>query len=73
MTRLAGVVGGGIGEAYLYFDLAITDMPAAIPLIRRTLLEHDPPPACWLRFFDEELAAEWVGIHPEAVEPPELA
>jgi hypothetical protein len=63
------VIGGGIGEKYLYFDLAVTDPPQMVPHLRRALLEHQPAERCWLRFYDDELADEWVGIHPQAVEP----
>ena len=63
------VIGGGIGEKYLYFDLALTELEQSIPSLRRALLPHQPPLACWLLFFDEELAEEWVGIHPNAMAP----
>jgi hypothetical protein len=63
------VVGGGIGAKYLYFDLALTDPRQTVPHLRRTLLEHKPPQRCWLLFYDDELAEEWVGIHPDAPEP----
>jgi len=63
-------MGGGSGLRYAYIDLAITDLKRAVPIIRQILAEHQAPPRSWLLFHDDDLAAEWIGIHPQTPPPP---
>ncbi len=65
-------VGGGSGIRYCYVDLALTDVPAAIHVIRRTLADFDIPERSWLLFHDDDLAAEWAGLTDATPEPPWL-
>jgi hypothetical protein len=62
--------GGGTGLRYSYVDLALTNLPRSIDVLRRILLAGGIPQRTWLQFFDDELAHEWVGIHASAPEPP---
>ena len=70
--RLGGAFGGGTGLRYSYIDLAVTDLRAAIPVIRDVLRKGHIPKRSWLLFFDDEWASEWVGIYPDTPEPPGL-
>jgi hypothetical protein len=62
--------GGGTGLRYSYIDLALTDLDRGIDIIRELLLAGGIPKRTWIQFFDDELAHEWIGIHPTAPEPP---
>ena len=55
---------------YAYIDLALSDLKRAVPIIRQTLAERHAPVRSWLLFHDDELAAEWIGIHPQTPPPP---
>jgi hypothetical protein len=70
-TRLGCVIGGGSGRRYSYVDLALTDVATAATAIRE-ILGHLKLPTrrAWLQFFDDSLAAEWIGMFPESPEPP---
>jgi hypothetical protein len=63
-------IGGGSGLRYSYIDLALTDVNAAIPIIRQVLASKRAPLRSWLMFFDDELSHEWVGIYATTPEPP---
>jgi hypothetical protein len=63
-------IGGGSGVRYAYIDLALSDLKRAVPIIRQTLAEQDAPVRSWLLFHDDDLAAEWIGIHPQTPPPP---
>ena len=69
---LGAVIGGGTGLRYSYIDLALTDVERAIPLIRGTLRAGKIVNRSWLQFFDDSLAAEWVGMWPDTPPPPGL-
>jgi hypothetical protein len=64
-------MGGGSGLRYAYIDLALTDLKQAVPILRETLAERQAPVRSWLLFHDDDLAAEWIGIHPATPPPPE--
>ena len=64
------VVSGGTGLRYSYFDLAITNLQQASGVVRRTFNAPDLPKRSWLLFHDDELADEWIGLHPQAPAPP---
>jgi hypothetical protein len=63
-------IGGGIGRRYLYVDLALTDVRAAVDALRPALQARKLPLRSWILFFDDELAAEWIPIWDEAPPPP---
>ena len=63
-------VGGGMGLRYAYVDMALTDVPAAITAIRERLQAGGLPKRSWIRFFDTDLASEWVGVYDDTLEPP---
>jgi hypothetical protein len=69
-AEAGGTIGGGTGTRYLYVDLALTEVDAAIPLLRRVLRAADFPKRTWLLFFDGELAGEWVGMWDDTPPPP---
>lgn len=60
--RLGCVVGAGIGTQYVYIDLALHNVNAAIPLIQRKLRQEHAPRNTRLRFCDDEWRHEWVAI-----------
>ncbi len=69
--KLGCCFGGGTGLRYSYIDLALTDLPRSIEIVRRILLSGGIPKRTWIQFFDDELAREWVGIHADAPAPPQ--
>jgi len=69
--RLGCVIGGGSGRRYSYVDLALIDVPAAAAAIRGVLGQLKlPTRRAWIQFFDNSLAAEWIGMWPDSPEPP---
>lgn len=71
-ASLGAVIGGGTGLRYSYIDLALTDVERAVPVIRERLQQGRVPKRSWLQFFDDALAAEWVGMWPDTPPPPGL-
>ncbi len=69
-AQLGCCIGGGTGLRYSYIDLALTDVLQGLEVIRGVLIPAGIPKRAWLQFFDADLAHEWVGIHPDAPEPP---
>src|SRR5262249_15564683 len=64
--RLGCVIGGGSGRRYDYIDLALTDVRAAVSVIREVLARSAlETRRGWLQFFDHALGAEWVGLQPD--------
>jgi hypothetical protein len=72
LGSLGAVIGGGTGLRYSYIDLALTDVERAVPVIRERLQRGRIGRRCWLQFYDDALAAEWVGLWPDSPEPPGL-
>ena len=69
--RLGCVIGGGSGRRYSYVDLAVTDVLAAAEAIRSVLGQLKlPTRRAWIQFFDDSLAAEWIGMWPDSPAPP---
>lgn len=68
--RLGSFIGGGTGKRYSYIDLALTDLPKAIEVIKSVLREGSVPRRSWLLFFDTVWQDEWVGIWDETPPPP---
>ena len=56
--------GGGTGRHYSYIDLALTDITAALPLIRTICQQAVIPENSRLLFFDAHLRDEWLAISP---------
>jgi hypothetical protein len=72
LGSLGAVIGGGTGLRYSYIDVALTDVERAVPVIRERLQRGRIGRRCWLQFYDDALAAEWVGLWPDSPEPPGL-
>jgi hypothetical protein len=68
--RLGCHIGGGTGLRYSYIDLALTNVPEGIAAIRKRLQQGNVPKRSWILFFDDYLAAEWIGIYDESPPPP---
>jgi hypothetical protein len=63
------VIGGGWGPHFPFVDLALTDVNAAIPLLRQISTELELSCSTWLRFLDSKYNNEWVGMYPDTPEP----
>lgn len=69
-NALGCVVGAGTGKRYSYLDLALTDVPRSLPVIRGLMQKHTVSNRSWLLFHDAWLADEWVGIYDDTPPPP---
>lgn len=69
-ARLGCVYGEGAGLRYAYVELALTDPFAAVAPLRALAAEQALPPRAWLLWHDDDLAEEWVGLHPHSPPPP---
>jgi hypothetical protein len=67
---LGAVIGTGAGVRYAYLDLAVMDLKRAVGVVRKVLNEHQVPERSWLLFHDDDLSAEWIGLHPHSPPPP---
>jgi hypothetical protein len=63
-------IGGGTGLRYSYIDLALTDVPSAIHVVRNVLAGRVSLRS-WLLFHDADLCGEWIGLYPDSPPPPE--
>jgi hypothetical protein len=70
-ANVGGVIGGGSGLRYAYIDVGLTDLKRAVGIIRKVLSEQEVPERSWLLFHDDDLGAEWIGLHPHSPPPPE--
>ncbi|MDP3236029.1 MAG: hypothetical protein Q8N26_24795 [Myxococcales bacterium] len=68
--HLGRAIGAGTGTRYSYVDLVVSDPARALERIVPVLREGKLPRRAWLLFFDDTLAAEWVGVWPETPPPP---
>ena len=68
--NLGRAVGAGTGTRYSYVDLVVSDPVRAMERIVPILREGKLPRRAWVLFFDDTLAAEWVGVWPETPPPP---
>ena len=68
-ANLGCTLGGGTGRRYSYVDMAVTDLNAAIPLIRETLRAGKLTKRSWLLFQDADLQSEWIGIWDDSPKP----
>ncbi|MBM3997259.1 MAG: hypothetical protein FJ303_24390 [Planctomycetes bacterium] len=69
-AKLGCHIGGGTGLRYSYIDLALTDVKKGIDAVVKRLREGTVPKRSWIQFFDDYLAAEWVGIYDDSPPPP---
>ncbi len=67
---LGCTIGGGTGIRYSYVDMAVTDLGAAVSLIRATLQAGKMTRRSWLLFQDADLRSEWIGIWDDSPMPP---
>jgi hypothetical protein len=63
-------IGGGTGLRYSYIDLALTDVKKGIAAVKDRLRAGNVPKRSWILFYDDYLAAEWVGVYPDSPPPP---
>ena len=66
-AALGCVFGGGTGLHNAYIDLSLTDISAALPLIRSTCQQAGIPENSRLLFFDAHLRNEWLAISPRSI------
>ena len=71
--KLGVVFGGGTGLRHSYVDLAHEDVVRGVAAVRAALRKGGLPKRSWILFFDDALAAEWVGIYDDSPPPPGLA
>ncbi len=64
------MIGRGIGLAYAYLELALADVKRAAEVVRAVGASRKLGRKSWLLFCDSHLADEWIGVHPDALEPP---
>lgn len=66
---LGRAIGTGSGTRCAYVDLVLADGPRALERLVPALRAAKLPRRAWVRFFDDALAAEWVGVWPETPAP----
>lgn len=59
----------GTGTRCSYIVLVVADLTSAVARVRETLQGLEVPRCSWLRFLDDSLAAEWVGVYPDTPPP----
>jgi hypothetical protein len=69
-ARVGCVIGGGTGVRYSYVDLALTNLPRGIEIVRKVLQEGNIHRRSWILFYDAELVNEWIGIWDDSPPPP---
>src|SRR5262249_36122763 len=68
-AKLGCTTGGAGGLRYSYIDLALTNVEAALPIIKQTMEYEHMPERSWLLFFDEDWSQEWIGMHDSSPSP----
>lgn len=66
---LGRTIGAGTGTRYSYLNLVVSDVGTALERIRAALQQGRLPNRAWIRFFDDTLANEWVGVWPDSPAP----
>lgn len=66
---LGRTIGAGTGARYSYLNLVVADVDAALERIGHALRAGKLPTRSWIRFFDDTLANEWVGVWPDSPAP----
>ena len=61
--------GAGSGERYSYLNVVVTEVDGALGRIRHALQKGRLPTRSWIRFFDDTLTNEWVGVWPDSPAP----
>lgn len=69
-ARAGCIYGAATGVTYSYIDLALTNVPRGVELMREVLRPLSVPRNSWLLFFDPEYADEWVGMWDDSPSPP---
>jgi hypothetical protein len=67
---LGAVYGGGTGLRYSYIDIALQSFPDAVGRIQDFLQKSEVTPRCWILFWDDVLAQQWIGAWPDTPPPP---
>ena len=66
---LGGVFASGAGLKHHYIDLALTDLTAAMRIVRDVLRKCGAPRQTWVLFFDDRLSLEWIGLEADTPAP----
>ncbi len=66
---LGRTIGAGTGERYSYLNVVVADVDGALGRIRHALQKGRLPTRSWIRFFDDTLTNEWVGVWPDSPAP----
>jgi hypothetical protein len=71
LPRGAGrVIGNGLGVRYVYVDLALADLGAAVPCVTAAARSSSVAERSWLLFCDSDWADEWIGVWETTPPPP---
>jgi hypothetical protein len=73
-TGLAGagrVVTSGTGARCSYVVVVVTELLEGVARLRALLEARQVPRNTWIRFLDDALAAEWVGVFGDTPRPPD--
>lgn len=69
-SKLGCDIGYGIGRPDIaYIDLMLADADKAAPVIQQFTRAHNLPVKSWLRFYDADWKAEWVGMYDDTPSP----
>jgi hypothetical protein len=71
-AKVGCTFGGGMGPDSAYVDLILSDVDAAIPILRNIAESRNLAMTSWLRFMDLEWAGEWVGMFASTPVPDNL-
>jgi hypothetical protein len=69
-VQLGRVIAAATGRRYSYVDLAVTDPPRAMELVREAVKTLGLPDRTWLLFLDAGMEDEWIGLTQDTPEPP---
>lgn len=69
---LGRAIGTGTGSRFNSVDLVLANPERAIEPVLNTLRAGKVSKRAWLRFFDDTLANEWVGVWPDSPPPPQV-
>ncbi len=64
------VIGNGLGVRYVYLDLALADLDAAVATVTAAARRLRVPERSWLLFCDSDWADEWIGLWDATPPPP---
>jgi hypothetical protein len=69
-ARAGRVTGGGLGLFHSYVNFVLSDCERGFDIVRSVGRMRNLPKESWILAFDDDLAAEWVEIWPDAPAPP---